>query len=198
MKVTNYTPEDLKKLPLRAIVALAARCARRVEHLAFPSQEGPEKENCRAVVSEAIRVTEDFARGLPCPSLESVIQEATACRQLAEGDLVCQCAMAAVVLAAQSASTAEHAIKLRGEPTKDNPFEGIKTDFYPRTADISADLTAQYTFMAASEAFDAVGHEDNFVKAAIADYEKLRALDLGSFPHEGKPVDLSPTGPLGP
>ena len=36
MIVTNYTPEDLKKLPLRAIVALAARCARRVEHACPP------------------------------------------------------------------------------------------------------------------------------------------------------------------
>ena len=30
---TQYTTEDLKKLPLRAIVAFAARCARRVESL---------------------------------------------------------------------------------------------------------------------------------------------------------------------
>jgi hypothetical protein len=33
MFVTNYTPEDLNKLPLRAIVALIARCARKLLRL---------------------------------------------------------------------------------------------------------------------------------------------------------------------
>ena len=31
MKLANFTVEQLKVLPLRAIVAFAARCARRVE-----------------------------------------------------------------------------------------------------------------------------------------------------------------------
>jgi hypothetical protein len=34
MKLANFTVEHLKALPLRAIVAFAARCARRVEPLA--------------------------------------------------------------------------------------------------------------------------------------------------------------------
>ena len=74
MIVTNYTPEDLKKLPLRAIVALAARCARRVEHLALLPEDHPESERCRAAVASAIRLAEDFAKGSPCSSLESVVR----------------------------------------------------------------------------------------------------------------------------
>jgi hypothetical protein len=58
MIITNYAPEDLKKLPLRAIVALSARCARRVEHLAVPEDDDPETQRCRAAVSNAIRLTE--------------------------------------------------------------------------------------------------------------------------------------------
>src|SRR5262249_46150804 len=86
MIVTNYTAEDLKKLPLRAIVALAARCARRAEHLARLPEGHPEHERCRTVASGAIRMVEDFARGLPCASFESVVQEVESARDCAKGD----------------------------------------------------------------------------------------------------------------
>ena len=65
MIVTNYTPEDLKKLPLRAIVALSARCARRVQHLALLPEDHPESERCAAAVASAIRLAEDFAKARP-------------------------------------------------------------------------------------------------------------------------------------
>ena len=104
MIVTNYT-EDLKKLPLRAIVALAARCARRVEHLALLPDDHPETDRCRRP-SNAIRLAEDFAKGLPCPSLESVVREVEACRAIAEGEYVRDSAMGAIVMAAHAAATA--------------------------------------------------------------------------------------------
>jgi hypothetical protein len=53
MIVTNYTPEDLKKLPLWAIVALSARCARRVEHQARLPDDHPETARCRTAVEAA-------------------------------------------------------------------------------------------------------------------------------------------------
>ena len=59
--VPNYTPEDLQKLPLRAIVALSARCARQVQHLALVPHDHPEYERCRAAVRAALRMAEDFA-----------------------------------------------------------------------------------------------------------------------------------------
>src|SRR5689334_552881 len=110
MIVTNYTPEDLKKLPLRAIVALSARCARRVEYLALLPADHAEGERCRAAVANAIRLAEDFAKGLPCPTLESVAREVEACRAIAEGDFVHDSAMGAVVLAAHAAATALRAL----------------------------------------------------------------------------------------
>jgi hypothetical protein len=198
MIVPNYTPEDLKKLPLRAIVALGARCARRVEHLALLPDDHPEKERCRAAVGAALRVAEDFARGRPCPSLESVVREIEACRSIGEGAFVHDMAMAAVIRAAHAAATARHALDLRGEPEEAHVFGAAKPNPLPHLADITADLATGGAFTAAVEADGAVGHAEQFLKGAIEDYVKLLRLDLGSYPQAGEPIDPSPDGPLGP
>jgi hypothetical protein len=199
MIVTNYTPEDLKKLPLRAIVALSARCARRVEHLARLPDNHAERERCRSAVSNAIGLAEDFANARPCPSLESVVREVEACRAVAEGDFVRDFAMAAVVQTAHAAATALHALGLRDEPSGRSAFgSGAGANPFPHLADITADQAARDAFTAAVEAAAAVGHTDRFVNAAIEDYQKLLRLDLGSYPQAGEPINLSSNGPLGP
>ena len=66
MIVPNVSTEDLKKLPLRAIVALTARCARRVEYLSFLPDGHADRDRCRTAIDGAIRLAEDFARGSPC------------------------------------------------------------------------------------------------------------------------------------
>jgi hypothetical protein len=198
MIVLNATPEDLKKLPLRAIVALGARCARRVEHLALLPDDHPEHERCRVAVGAALRMAEDFARGLPCPSLESVVREAEACRAIGEGAFVHDMAMAAVVRAAHAAATALHALDLSGEPEEPHPFGAAPPNPFPHLADITADRAAGDAFTAAVEATGADGHTDQFLKGAIEDYEKLLRLGLGSYPQAGEPIDSSPEGPLGP
>ena len=106
MIVGNSTPDDLKRLPLRAIVTLAARCARRVQHLARLPDDLPEKERCLSAVEAAIRLAEDFAKGLPVPSVEAVVREVEACRNIAQGQYARETAMAAIVLAAHAAATA--------------------------------------------------------------------------------------------
>ena len=88
MIIPKYTLDDFKKLPLRAIVAFATRCARRVEHLAIPPDDHPEHEGCLGAVGDAIQLAEDFARGSPCTSCESVIAAISACRDASSGDLV--------------------------------------------------------------------------------------------------------------
>ena len=198
MIVTNYTPEDLKKLPLRAIVALSARCARRVEHLALLPDDHPEKERCRTAVTKAIGLAEDFAKGLPCSSLEAVVREVEACRAVAEGEFVRDFAMAAVVQAAHAAATALRALDLRGQPEESHWFGDAKPSPFPYLADVTADLAARDAFTAAVEAAAAIGHADQFMKGAIEDYEKLLRLDLGSYPQVGDPIDPSSKGPLGP
>ena len=77
-------------------------------------------------------------------------------------------------------------------------MEPPKPDPLPHLADVTADLAARDAFLAALEAVGAEGHSDTFIKAAVEDYQKLLRLDLGSYPQEGKPIDPSSRGPLGP
>ena len=65
-------------------------------------------------------------------------------------------------------------------------------------ADVTADLVGTGGLPAARGESDAVGYADNFINGAIADFETLRSLNLGSYPQAGDPIDPSPKGPLGP
>jgi hypothetical protein len=197
MFVTNYMPEDLKKLPLRAIVALCARCARRVEHLALLPDDNPDSERCRATVASAIRLAEDFARGLPCSSPESVVREIEAWRAIVASDFVRDSATGAIVMAAHAAAASLRALDLRGETEASQSAGASKSDPLPHLADVSADLAAHNAYMTALDAVAAEGHSDAFINAAVDDYQKLLRLELGEFPHAGKPIDPSSQGPLG-
>ena len=64
MRLANFTPDQLKVLPLRAIVAFAARCARRVEPLAQLPEGNPQSESRREAVEAALRMAESFAGGI--------------------------------------------------------------------------------------------------------------------------------------
>jgi hypothetical protein len=198
MIVTTYGPEDMKKLPLRAIVALAARCARRVEEQARLPAGHPEKERCRKAVAGAIGLAEEFAEGLPSSSLEYVVREVEACRGSARDDFVRHSAIGAAVLAAHAAATALHALALRGEPAGSHALGSAEPDPLPHLANVTADLAARDAFTAALEAVGADGHTDTFLHGVIADYEKLLRLGLGSYPQAGQPIDPSSKGPLGP
>lgn len=197
MIVTKYTTDDLKKLPLRAIVALAARCARRVETPARLPDNHPQAQRCRGAAASAIQLAEDCAKGLPCPSLGVVVREIESYRALAEGDFARESAMEAIVLAAHSATAALRALDLRGVPEEAHRFGAAKPNPFPQLADITADLAARDAFTAALTAADAEGYSDNFVKAAVEDYQKLLKLELGSYPEAGKAIDPSSKGPLG-
>jgi hypothetical protein len=200
MLVTHYTDEDLKKLPLRAIVALAARCARRVEHLAQLPEGHPEHERRRAAVDAAIRMAEDFSSGSPCTSAESVVQALDASRGVAGGGRSCESAAAAAAEAAHAAASAWHALGPgAGERGKHQWEEAIVTpSFLDQLAHTTADLAALGAFTAASEAADAVGHTNAFVTAAVRDYQTLLSLELGRYPEAGQPINPLPDGPLGP
>jgi hypothetical protein len=198
MIVTKYTPEDLKKLPLRAIAAFAARCARRVEHQALLPDDHPANEKRRTDVAAAICVAEDFAKNSPCTSFESVILSLEKSRTVAEGDFVRDIAMAAVVQAARAAAAGLRVLQLRAEPEESHMFGAAKPNPFPHLADVTADMAAREAFTAAMEAAAATGHADDFIHAGVADYERLLRLDLGSYPQAGKPIDPSSKGPLGP
>ena len=73
-------------------------------------------ERSRSALANAVRLAEDFANGLPCTTLESVVREADACRDVARGDFARHSAIGAAVLAAHAAAAALRALDLRGEP----------------------------------------------------------------------------------
>ena len=193
-----YTVDDMKTLPLRAVVAFAARCAQRVEHLALVPDDHPESANCRSAVHAAVGLAEDFARGAHCAGYESVVRNIEVVRHLLRGELARELAMGAIVQAAHSAATALHTLEIQGEPGEwrlsSRPDRGI----LPHLANVTADMTALEAFTAAVEASDAANYADGFMQGAVADFEKLKSLDLGRYPNPGSTIDPSSKGPLGP
>src|SRR6516165_9157982 len=107
MKLANFTVEQLKALPLRGIVAFAARCARRVEDLAQLPEGHPQRKNRREAIEAALRMADSFAKGTGAPLDESVVTAIDANRD-AGGDLTCTTAASAVAQAAHAAAAAWH------------------------------------------------------------------------------------------
>ena len=199
MKLANFTVEHLKALPLRAIVAFAARCARRVEPLAQLPEGNPHRESRREAVEAALRMAESFARGTDAPPDESVVAAIDASRDVG-GELAAAAAASAIAQAAHAAASAWHAgsrvAEESGAPGKRATEAGRALG---TATHITADLAAMNAFTAAAEAFVSVGYRnEDFVDSALRDYDKLVRLELGRYPDPGAPVDPSPGGPLGP
>jgi hypothetical protein len=197
MIVPSVSTEDLKKLPLRAIVALAARCARRVEYLSLLPDGHEDMDRCRLAIDGAICLAEDFARGSPCRAVRSVIPEVEACRPIVQGEYVRETAMAAVVWTAHAAAAALESLGLHDEPAEVSVTGTRQPNPFPHLADVAADLAARDAFTAAVDSAGAAGHADRFTKAAFEDYQALLKLGPGSYPEAGQPIDPSPAGPLG-
>jgi hypothetical protein len=197
---TQYTTEDLKKLPLRAIAAFAARCARRVESIAQLPAEHPQREARRVAIDNAIRLAEEIARGSARDSSDPVVRALEATRAISGEGIGCECAAAAAAAAARTAATVWLVVN-PGESDQDTT-RWTRTpearSFRSRLANDTAELVALDAFTAAVEAADAVAHNDTFMRGAIQDYERLLRLHLGNFPQAGQPIDSSPDGPLGP
>jgi len=197
---TQYTSEDLKKLPLRAVVAFAARCARRVESIAQFPADHPQREVRRVAIENAIRLAEEVARGSACTSSDPVVRALDATRAISGDEIGCECAAAAAAAAARTAAT----VWLVVNPTESDRDADRWTrtpearSFRARLANDTAQLVALDAFTAAVEAADAITHDDIFIIGAIQDYERLLGLDLGTYPQAGRPIDPSPDGPLGP
>ena len=87
MELPDFTVEHLKQLPLRAIVAFAARCAGRVQPLAQLPEGHPERERRRDAVEAALRMAEGFASGSAAPPTDSVVEAVDASRRVAGAPL---------------------------------------------------------------------------------------------------------------
>ena len=105
MLIPDYTVDDLKHLPLRAIAVFAVRCARRVEHLATGDQHAGEKLS--PAVAAAIQMVEDFARGLPFTKCASVLAKIEVGRHAARDELVQERALTTVIWTTHMMATAQ-------------------------------------------------------------------------------------------
>ena len=198
MSQTSFTADDLKKLPLRAIVALAVRCARRVTHLALP-EDASREEGPGLMIADGLRAAEDFALGRPSPTLETAVQAIEVGLPAGQGEIIGENARAAVVRAIHAAATAARAVAEREEPPEKRLLSGGPLEQpMSHLADVSADLAAMGAFTAAMDAAEAYRTTDDITKWAARDYRKLLELKLGQFPEAGEPIDPSPEGPLGP
>jgi hypothetical protein len=200
MELPDFTVEHLKALPLRAIVAFAARCARRVEPLAQLPEGHPQREGRRGAIEAALDMAEAFARGADGPPDESVVAAIDASRDVAGGPAGSAEAAAAAAAAARAAASAWEltapSATDNGEPAELKTAEARK--FLGALTYVTADLAALAAFTAAVDAFTSVGyHNEDFVNAALNDYDRLLRLKLGRYPEPGEPIDPSPGGPLG-
>jgi hypothetical protein len=198
MKLANFPIEHLKELPLRAIVAFAARCARRVEPLAQLPDGNPQRESRRQAIEAALRMAESFARGTDEPPDESVVAAIDAIRD-AGGELACEAAASAIAQAAHAAASAWHAWSPAAEGSRVPGRQTIEAGrFLGALSHTTAELAAMNSYTAAAEAFVSVGYRnEDFVDASLRDYHALVRLQLGRYPELGNPVDPSPGGPLG-
>jgi hypothetical protein len=199
MELPDFTVEHLKKLPLRANVAFAARCARRVEHLAQLPEGHPQRDSRQVAVEAALLMAEAIARGSDAPPDESVLAALDASRAIAGGSPGSADAVAAVAAAAHAAASAWHAgSREAAERGSREPLPDEARKFLGALTQVTADLATLSAFTAASDAFASVGyHNEDFVGAALNDYENLLRLKPGHYPDPGEPVDPSPGGPLG-
>ncbi len=172
---------DLKQLPLRALVAYAARCARRVQSEYKLPEGRPDAATCEAAIEAAIAVAEQFALGEELSSeVVAQAEEAAVAAMLAvseeeNGNSAAAFAANAAYAAVNAASAGLSAIDMAD----------------PQSA-------AEKVADAAAIAFDAASAiRDDVVRSANLDFEMLRRMHLGKFPAVGEGINPSESGILG-
>ena len=200
MNPPDFSLEHLKALPLRAVVAFATRCARRVEHLAQLPEGHPQRECRRKAVAAALDMAESFARGEHEMPDQSVMEAVDASRRVADCPARSSDAASAVCgggpggggrLVPDRRPWRGHA-RTSGDGAWLSP--GVRSAWR-----VTADAVVLDALIAAADVLLSIGTSDrDLVTAARNDYETLLRLKLGRYPEPGAPIDPSPEGPLGP
>jgi hypothetical protein len=192
--------EELKQLPLRAIVAYAARCVRRAEPpFKVSASEVPAIKIERESFWNAIRVGEAFARREECDiQVESAEAVAEAhgfggAVQLVRAVTAVEAAIRATRIAASAerdlaSATDEDAAARAARVAAQVKSEVIRA---AEEASVAADRSARHQSARG-------GRPGGADAAARADFQILLELTLGQFPDLGRPIDPSEKGPLGP
>jgi hypothetical protein len=174
------TLDDLKQLALGAIVAYAARSARRVQPLYGCPGDAAERAEHEAAVEGAIALAEAFCHSHEAKT--SAYGAAYAAREAATDER----ARAAARAASGAARAAAYAFDLPKSAVYDHAV------YASRVVAEAADAAEAAGRAAAAEGPSAVE------AAARADFDRLRQLNSGTYPQLGHPLDPSEQGPLGP
>src|SRR5580704_16166781 len=176
------TATDLKQLPLRALVAYAARCARRVQSEYAPDPANPESAACVEAIENAIRIAEQVAADEePDADLFAQAEEAAVKAMiLVSGEENGNSSAAYAANAAYAAIDAASAVRSVADGEDLNAVGDKVAD-------------------AAAIAYDAAAAiRDDVPRAARLDWEMLHRMHLGKFPAVGEKVNPAESGILGP
>lgn len=172
----------LNDLPLRAQLAFAARCARRVINRFRLQTNHPDLALCCKSLGAAIRLAESFAAGDEVDADDlATAEEGTLRAVVASSEM--RPANDAAAYAANATYAALCAVKAALE---------IEQGDSPGTA---AERVTEAVLIARDAAIAA---DDNVARSARLDVELLHQTSLGHFPDFGEPVDCGETGLLGP
>jgi len=166
----------LRQLPLRSIVAFAARCARRVQPAVSLANDGQTNhihiENIERAISSAERYARGDATAASGEHLQTVLLAATASMTSPDNEGKPDFTRGHAVHAARNAAA---------------------TAVFARQNDASATVScaAQAYIYACRAALP------SYLPATF-DLRRLLTSDLGRHPHLGLPIDPAETGPLGP
>lgn len=178
------TEDDLKKLPLGAIVAYAVRCARRVQPLYGCAAHVAELPKHEASIEGTISLAEKF-----CLSHEVKEKDAAYGAAYHAMDAADSAAAKAVARAAAAAARAAgYAFDLPKNAVYDQPLYASR---------VAAEAVDGAKAAARAAGHAAVG-AGAFAAAARADFDRLRQLNPGNYPKLGQPIDPTENGPLGP
>lgn len=163
--------ELLRALPLRAVVALLARNARRLQPLFLCGSAWDRDARNLQAIEDAIRSAEAFAAGAVAADDDGTAAFGVAMR--------CSLDLSpAAFAAALAACVADHAADLDSAPEAAGEA-------------LAAAVQALYYFAAALL-------DDSGLAAVHADLEALLARGPVDAPQQGAPIDPSEAGPLGP
>ena len=198
----NYIPteDDLRKLPLRALVAYAARCARRVQSIFILPSSNHNFERDAVAVANAILSAEEYARGKDVNCMEAYAA-ATAAATSAQSAKDVPTGFQALNAANSAAEAAYSVYAAASDLSSNNAIATKAFMIASEKLNLEKALTivraeATVNFAARSSAFAA-----NATQSSIAlirtDYNNLLKLSLGTLPDMGILIDPSEDGPLG-
>ncbi len=179
----------LRRLPLRAIVAVAGRAARRVQSLIhFPDDETKRQQHQHAV-EDALEAAEAFCLGRVLADVWSPGDEVGRPRVVADANAAYSAAKSDA--AARAVSSAFQTVMSAWVASRRNVNDVVER----AVSAIGFAFTAAES--AASTPAEKRAAESVVVSAVNKDIQKFLGFDCGRFPQLGRPVDASERGPLG-